>query len=375
MGGLAIKNAFTRRYQKDEFDAVLPTIIEKAKKLFSDAKSTTYFKSKESFGDADILCLVDKPMDNIDIKQWIIDEFQSKEVVQNSHVYSFEYNELQVDFILTPKADWETSQIYFSYNDLHNLVGKVAHKFGLKWGYKGLVYPYRIDGKMMSDIVVTKDYRKALNFLGFSAHIYDQGFDSIDEIFLFVTSSTYFNPWMFDFETLNRINRDRDKKRKTYAGFVEHVAPMKARGKEAFWYFYSDKTAYLGLIDHYFPGFLKNYRALQKKEERKREVNSFYNGNIIMENFGLKGADLGKVIGGFEKHFGSKEALEDYVLSTKNTEIIMQKFAMVNDLPKPELKTELFCEGLKREGASCSKNNNCTYPDCLTLKVEENDTN
>ena len=88
MGGLAIKNAYTRRYQKDEFDAILPEILTKAQKMFSSAVSTTYFKSKESFGDADILCLVDRPID-VDLKQWIIDEFQSKEVVQNSHVYSF----------------------------------------------------------------------------------------------------------------------------------------------------------------------------------------------------------------------------------------------------------------------------------------------
>lgn len=331
MGGLAIKNAVTRRYQKDEFDAILPIILEKAKKLFSDAVSTTYFKSKDSFGDADILCLVDKPI-TVNVKDWIINEFNSKEVVQNSHVYSFEFNELQVDFILTPLSSWETSKIYFSYNDLHNLVGKIAHKFGLKWGYDGLIMPYRIDGKMLGEVVVTKDHREALAFLGFDVARYDDGFDNLDQIFDFVTSSKYFNPWMFDFETLNRINRERDKKRKTYASFVEHVAPMKERGIEAYHYFYTDKRVYLGLIDHYFPGFLKEYRQLEKLEERKRAVHELCNGNLFMKHFDISGAELGTAIGNFEKHFGSRKLLEDYVLATNNSMEILEKFRIVNNL-------------------------------------------
>lgn len=325
MGGNAIKGAFTRRYQKEEFDKILPIILEKAKKKFTDAVSTTYFKSKESFGDADILILVDKEI-TFDIKQWIIEEFNSKEVVQNSHVYSFEFNELQVDFILTKKSAWETSQVYFSYNDLHNLIGKVAHKFGLKWGFKGLEYVYRIDGKVLGEITVTRDYRKALEFLGFDVIRYDQSFDNLDEIFDFVTSSKYFNPWMFDFETLNRINRERDQKRATYAAFVQHVAPMKDKGKEAFYYFYYDKTVYLGLIDKYFPGFLKEYRSLEKKEERKRAVHALFNGRLIMERFSIEGKELGNAIHKFESSFESKEEMENWILLTNDIELIFEKF-------------------------------------------------
>lgn len=330
MGGNAIKGAFTRRYQKAEFDQILPVILEKAKKKFTDAKSTTYFKSKESFGDADILVLVDRNFSDNEIKEWIIHEFNSKEVVQNSHVFSFEFNELQVDFILTPLSNWETSQVYFSYNDLHNLVGKVAHKFGLKWGFKGLEYIYRIDGKVLGEINVSKNYREALNFLGFDVETYDKGFDNLDEIFNFVTSSKYFNPWMFDFETLNRINRERDQKRATYAAFVKHVAPMKEAGKEAYHYFYYDKKVYLGLIDHYFPGFLEQYRELEKKEERKRNVSELFNGNMLIEKFNITGKELGNAIFKFKSYFSDNTAFEDYILETNNKAEILQKFAQIN---------------------------------------------
>jgi len=331
MGGKALKNCITRRYQKEEFLIITPIIKNKLLKIFSKCDMPKYYRNKESFGDADFICCIDNHF-NLDIKQFIIDEFQSKEIFQNSHVYSFEYNELQVDIILTPKSSYETSLNYHCWNDLNNLIGKIAHKFGLKHGYDGLIMPYRIDGKMLGEVVVSKDYRKSLAFLGFNVERYDAGFDNLNEIFDFVTSSKYFNPWMFDFETLNRINRERDKKRATYAAFVEHVAPMKEKGKEAYPYFYSDKRVYLGLIDHYFPGFLKEYRQLEKLEERKRAVSALYNGNIVMRHFDLSGATLGAAIGEFEKYFSSRKLLEDYVLETDNTLHIMDKFRIVNNL-------------------------------------------
>jgi hypothetical protein len=46
MGGKALKSTFTRRYNKDEFEKILPEILLKAKKAFKDAKSTNYFKDK-----------------------------------------------------------------------------------------------------------------------------------------------------------------------------------------------------------------------------------------------------------------------------------------------------------------------------------------
>lgn len=331
MGGNAIKGAFTRRYQKEEFDKILPVILEKAKKKFTDAKSTTYFKSKESFGDADILVLVDKEI-NFNIKEWIIEEFQSKEVVTNGHVYSFEFNELQVDFILTPLRNWETSQIYFSYNDLHNLIGKVAHRFGLKWGFQGLEFTYNVNGKELGVITVTKDYKKALEFLGFDVDRYDLGFNNLDEIFDFVTSSKYFNPWMFDFEIMNRTNRERDMKRTTYASFVEHVSPMKEKGIETYHYFYSDKKVYLGLIDFHFPGFLKQYRKLEKKDERKTAISELFNGRMVMEQYKLEGKALGEALNTFKMYFANTNEYEDYILETNNTAEILQKFAQINKL-------------------------------------------
>jgi len=324
MGGQAIKNVYTRRYSRKEYDEIVPEIIQKAKKLFSDATDTKFFFEKESFGDADILCLVDKPI-NIDIANWIFSEFKSKEVNKNSHVYSFEYKELQVDFILTPLRNWETSKVYFSYNDLHNLIGKVAHKFGLKWGFDGLQYVYRLNDKKLGTIEVTKNHKEALEFLGFDSKRYEEGFKNLDEIFEFVINSKYFNPWLFDLEKLNRINRERDKKRTTYKKFLEYLEPIKKETKiEDYHYFYSDKKVYLGLIDNVFPGFLRKYRLLEKKEERINMISKKFNGHMLIDKFNLRGKELGTLITNFKESFETKEQYEEFILNNE-IEVILDK--------------------------------------------------
>lgn len=331
MGGLAIKNAFTRRFDKDEFDALVPEVVAKAKTLFSDVHITEAYYTKSTFGDMDVLCLVDKPID-IDVKQWIYDTFDSKEVVKNSSVYSFEYKELQIDFILTPLSNWETSKVYFSFNDLHNFIGKTAKKFNLKWGFRGLEYDYKIGGKKLGTISVTKDYEKALDFLGFDVDRYNKGFDTLEDIFKFVIDSKYFNPWLYDLHQYNKINRDRDKKRKTYQSFIEYLEPYKEENNiEDYHYFYKDKKVYLGLVDHYFPGFLKQYRELEKKEERKRAVHAKFNGNILIDEFGITGKQLGDSISNFKASFEDLNTFEDYVLDN-DVETILKDFKTQNEL-------------------------------------------
>lgn len=333
MGGKALKNCFTRRYEKEEFEKIVPEIREKLMTLFTDAQPTRYYSEKETFGDADFLCLVDKPI-NVNMKEWLQETFQPKEIFQNSHVYSFEYKELQVDAILTPKSSWESSLTYFSYNDLHNLVGKIAHKFWLKWGYDGLRFVYRIDGKVLGDITLTTDYKVALPFLGFDLARYEQGFKNLSEIFDFVTSSKYFNPWMFDFETLNRINRERDQKRATYSSFVNHVDSYKSLGPGAFHYFYPDKKVYLGHIDHHFPGFLRKYRELEKKEELKQATRERFSGDVVMGWYPeLKDKALGTAIKNFYEYFADKESANSWILSLSSDEandVIRSTFNRVN---------------------------------------------
>jgi len=329
MGGLAIKNALTRRYNKDEFEAIIPDILEKAKRIFPDVVSTQAYRNKPTFGDADILCLWDgQPHD---LKQWITETFESKEVVQNTTVYSFEYKELQVDFILTPNENWESAKTYFSYNDIHNLIGKLFHSVGLKWGQDGLRYVYRVDGKVLGEINLTTSYEEAFKLVGLDPKVYSDGFDDLIDMFKYVVTSPFFNPIKYDLENLNRINRERDKKRKTYAAFIEYIEPLRAN---EFKYFYHDKKVYLGLIDHYFPGFLVKYRELEIKEERKRQIHSLYNGNLIMQKYAIEGKKLGAAMTNLVEWLGYQtyDQFEDWILRLNDTERILEVFGKANEL-------------------------------------------
>lgn len=332
MGGNALKYCKTRRYQKDEFDVIIQIIKGKLLTFFERVDMPKYFKNKPSFGDADFLCLIPDKF-NINLKQWIIDEFQSKEVFINGGVYSFEYNELQVDVILSTKLHYETYLNYLCWNDLNNLVGKISRRLGLSWGQEGLFYKYYSDGKLLGEIIVSKFHIESLYFLGFDALRYEDGFDSLDEIFDFVTSSKYFCPWIYDLENLNKTNRDRDKKRATYNAFIEHIKPLKDKGEDAYHYFYPDKKVYLGMIDAYFPGFLKEYRALEIKEERIHKIASLFNGDIVMQHFDLSGVELGEAMKKFKNEYNDdKEQFGDWILEQNDTRSILQRFAAVNDL-------------------------------------------
>lgn len=330
MGGNALKLAKTRRYSAKEYFDILPELLDKAKTLFSNAVPTLAYREKESFGDADILCLVDKEI-TINIKQWIQQTYNPTEIFVNNSVYSFDYKELQIDLILVSQSNWQSSITYYSWNDLHNLIGKLFHRFGLKWGMDGLKYVYNIDGKRLGKIYLTKSYKEAFKMVDLNVERYERGFNNLEEIFEFVIASKYFNPYIFDLENLNKVNRDRDKKRSTYAKFIEYITKYKEQPKESFHYFYHDKKAYLGVIDMYFPGFLRQYRELEKKEEHKRLVHNKFNGKYLMERFNLEGKQLGKCIQTFNESFKSLEDREDFILSN-SLEQLFERFKQLNNL-------------------------------------------
>ena len=55
MGGRALKKAFTRRYTKEEFEAVSQELLTKIRKTFDRADVPLYYHNKETFGDIDII--------------------------------------------------------------------------------------------------------------------------------------------------------------------------------------------------------------------------------------------------------------------------------------------------------------------------------
>ena len=116
--------------------------------LFKNNNLNLYFgeytRDKTSFGDLDII--VDTNLDKF-IK---VLEDHSFKYSKNSNVLSFLYEDFQVDLIKVDSHTLDYAVLYYSWNDIHNLLGKLCKKLGFSHGQNGLIYVIR-DHTIISD--------------------------------------------------------------------------------------------------------------------------------------------------------------------------------------------------------------------------------
>jgi len=333
MGGNALKSTYTRRYSNDEFIELYRELKPKLEKAFdTDVDLVISYGSKEDHGDMDILVLNDGQIPKPDgVKKILTDDFGANEIHRNSTIYSFDYKELQIDLLFTPRSNWETSKVFFAYNDLGNLMGKIYHKLGLSYGFEGLRYIYRIgDHRKLGEFVICKDSRKIFEFIGLSYDRFLDGFDTVEEIFEYVISSPYFQPAAFYYENLDARNRKRNKKRANYALFIDYVNKKFSHDDKSFKHKYlydPDKEKYWQMIHDYFIDefdFLGTLEKMQEKEQKKILIASKFNGDIVMKKYpDLQGKDLGIFIKSFKLYFEGKSGLafDDFIIRYDNDEI------------------------------------------------------
>jgi hypothetical protein len=208
---------------------------------------------------------------------------------------------LQLDLISTPAAEFDFSLGYFSWNDMGNLVGRVAHKMGLKFGHNGLWLPMRDGTNLHDELLVTRDFEQALSFLGFDAARWLLGFDSLDDIYQFVASGERFNPDLYPLEHRNHTARVRDKKRPVYMGFLQWIEAQ--RGLRHFdWS--EDKALYLQEVMTAFPSLREDYEYSLAKLNQVKAIRACFNGTVVTAITGLTGKQLGQ----FMAHFKHEHA-------------------------------------------------------------------
>ena len=320
MGGRAIKNTTTRRYLRAEFEEISQELIDILEENFQRVTMPLFYKNKESFGDADILVTATP---ELNMRDYIERTFHPNEIFHNGNCWSFDYKELQVDIITCAPEHFDSNAMYLSYNDLGNFIGRLAHGFGLKYGQEGLWYEHYFKGKNIGTVYVSKDYPKIFKFLGLSYERYEQGFDELEDIFTFITESPYFNWKKFQMEELNKINRDRNKKRASYMSFLEWMAENVADENHEY-KFADDKTSYFIMINDFFPeaNIITEVRRLEYLECRKLYVQSKFNGGDVMRRYGFEGKKLGEVLEGFRNHVTHHyESYNDFIIHTDTFEI------------------------------------------------------
>jgi len=238
MGGKAIKVA--QRVNKERYDS----IYERIKPIIEDRFDTVVhriksFHNKQDFGDLDLLIL----SDNIeyDIIERIKEVFNPLEISDNaakfeggSRVISFNVEELQVDFIMTPSYNWNTSVIFFEHGDLGNYIGKLINSYGdvkkyryvLKYGSDGLKCKINYKSKVKT-IYITKNMFRVFSFIGLDFNRWKAGFNEREDMFDYVITSKFFHHRCFQWEELNSINRQRNYKRPNYQVFLDYIEEYK----------------------------------------------------------------------------------------------------------------------------------------------------
>ena len=228
------------RLSKEQYNKVLlaltPTLPYKTVAIPS-------YRAKESFGDCDLLTTATDDA----FEKSLSKDFALLGKKRNGSVTSYvlkygNFPPFQFDLIKAKEDSFKFNYNYLSYNDLGNLVGRIAAAFGFKFAHDGLYILAWYDHKGEERSVVrvkeeakTNDHAEhrmeklfisnfdeALEFLGFDSLRFAQGFDTVDDILDFVASSKYFCKDFFLFENRNHDQRKRDVKRPTYLRALEY---------------------------------------------------------------------------------------------------------------------------------------------------------
>ena len=235
-----MKQYNVERLTKEQYDEVLSALTIT---LPYKTVAIPSYRLKDSFGDCDLLTTsTDEAFEKNLSKDFILLGKKKNGSVTSYALKYGSFPQFQFDLIKAKEESFKFNYNYLSYNDLGNLIGRVAAAFGFKFAHNGLYLLAWYDHKGEERSVVrvkeeakTNDHAEhrmeklfisnfdeALEFLGFDSLRFAQGFDTVDDILDFVASSKYFCKDFFLFENRNHDQRKRDVKRPTYLRALEY---------------------------------------------------------------------------------------------------------------------------------------------------------
>lgn len=322
MGGKALNRygVHTERKSTEEFLRIGKEIQDRlAIDMSKETAIIGCYRTKADHGDLDLL-IKEVPNSILNWSTYIQLVFKPQAIYNNGGVYSFDYQNFQIDFIPIVESKWEIAKIYFGNDPLGNCVGKTFHKFGLSYGWEGLFYKFRnFNGKNSKNVLLTTDPRKIFEFGGYDYDRYLLGFETLEDIFKFIIAGKYFDAEIFQMENLKSIDRKRNRKRGSYHLFLNYLKDNDINTKYAF---NEDKEYYLQFINVFFPesNLLEQLKILKEIDAKNQTIAYKFNGDIVMQWFpNLKGKELGAVMGNFKTHIGIN--YNEFILNSTIDEI------------------------------------------------------
>ena len=226
----------TKEQYNEVISALTPTLPYKTVAIPS-------YRAKDSFGDCDLLTTAtDEAFEKSLSKDFALLGKKRNGAVTSYALKYGSFPPFQFDLIKAREDSFKFHYNYLSYNDLGNLIGRVAAAFGFKFAHDGLYilawYSHKGEERSVARVkeygktndcaehrmekLFISNFDQALEFLGFDSLRFAQGFDTVDDILDFVASSKYFCKDFFLFENRNHDQRKRDVKRPTYLRALEY---------------------------------------------------------------------------------------------------------------------------------------------------------
>lgn len=320
MGGNLYK---TGRITKERYLEILSSLLPILDRHFGKHyRIPVAYRSKPDYGDVDII--VDATF--VRNKEWLeplIEDLEMAnrkqvEVKKVRNIVSVLYMNFQVDFFLLGESMFEMTYHFMSYNILGNLLGRIFHKFNLKYGEDGLKYVLRgYNDRVSKEIYLSRDMKQILGFLDLSYDRWAEGFDEVEEIFNYVINCKYFTSNSYDEKYFNV--RKRATERPDFNKFLDY---LKKNGIEKNYSFYKEKELYIPMIEKYFPEskLSEKYKIHLFNQKIAKEVAEKFNGRTIMRVLNVTdGTIVGDRIGKIKAHYG--DAFEDFILKSTQEEI------------------------------------------------------
>lgn len=272
--------------------------------------------------------------------------------------FAFEYQGFcfQLDLMTYAPKYFDFACKYMDYNVLGNLVGRVAFHLGFALGTNGFYqkvylneeknnntfdkvklthYQYKrncacdvgvgvakkdfslnqpelVENQMYDKVLVTTDFEAMLSFLGFDVDKFKQGFDSVEDVALFVMNSKYFHFDFFKEEKMNAKVRKRNLRNAKYQAATKFVYNVMELGMEkaneqgvkvvhsAFVnsemnyseYVQNCHTQLHNQLRNYFKGYVLNFTNMTKKLRKERMVHARLKSHnvrpFLSKRFGVK---------------------------------------------------------------------------------------
>ncbi len=334
MGGNALKTVKTERKNKEEYEIIKTEIMEKIKeKLYCEI--VLEVPNKTNFGDLDVLFVNDE---NLDIKKIIQDTFNPKEIVHNGEVYSFDYNNFQIDFITCNSLEkLNMARFYFSYGDLGSIIGRISNYYGLKFGHKGLwlvllenTVEVNKDINMQhtfGKVKLSKIPKEICEFLDFDYKVWENGFRDKKEIYDWIVKSKYFKKEIFN--TLNYEHRSRAVLRPFYQEFLNFIEMDLLNIKKAN---IKEGEIKINIQDAAIKHFNKEEKVKEILNEIKlrNERKEKFNGKYLID-FGIEPKKVGQYINNFKKYIENNYKINfDIWLDSQTKESVFNLFKIHN---------------------------------------------